>query len=170
MKPFRIKRENQKLVLTRSKISEVIGFVLSSTFLAGLILSTYNFGLSSVNSTESLLSFIKEKPSILFFIVIAVLLISNVVTSLKFIVLGEKFAFDGISQKILKNSKFLLNYSDVKNVQIRVYSGDTDSYDLSLITIYGNSLKLADFKELSSVKELAGHIGDYLNLSVVIKE
>ena len=170
MKPFEIFRTQNRLELTRSKTNEFIGFVVLGAFFCAFSISVFNTDFSSVNSLESFFLLIKENPTYIFFGILGVLLFSQVCSSLKFILCGEKFVFDAVTREVTKNKSTLLKFSDIKTVQIRVYSGDSDSYDLALLTNTGDSNKVADFNDLSYVKELAGNVADLIGIKVIIKE
>lgn len=170
MKPFKVSRTTSKLELTRSKKSEFIGLTLSGAFLVGLILSVDNTDLSSTTSFNDLISRVTEKPGLIFLGVFSSLLCYQIFSSLKFILVGENYTFDVATQKAYKNKKEIFSFAAIKMVQIRVYSGDTDSYDLSIISNDNKSIKLADFNDLSFVKELAGNIADVTGKQVIIRE
>ncbi|WP_448556614.1 hypothetical protein [Thalassotalea montiporae] len=170
MKPFEVSRNSKRLELTRSKKSEIIGLILSGIFFSAFLISVINTDFSSVDSISSFTSLVIENPSFLFVGLLGGIVFAQVCSCLKFILIGEKYIFDVPSEKVTRNKKSFVNFADIEAIQIRVFSGDTDTYDLTLQMLNANPKKISDFKDLSFVKEVAGNIADVTNKKVVIKE
>ncbi len=133
VKPFEVSRYLNRLELTRSKKSETIGLILSGIFFSTFLISVINTDFSSVDSISSFTSEVIENPSYLFVGLLGGIIFAQVCSCLKFIPIGEKYIFDVASEKVTRNKKSFVNFVDIETIQLRVFSGDTDTYDLTLL-------------------------------------
>jgi hypothetical protein len=165
-------RNHNKLLLQRSRLKELGGLSLLLIFFSFWYYAILQKEISENNFIEAIIAKVSNEPMLLLFLGFPLLVSKQVMIAIKTIYSGDFYLFDRLQGNIQQNGKFLLNFSAVQNVQIRLISGgdSSDEYKLSLLLISGNKHFIENSNDESGIKDIAEHIADILNVSVVLKE
>ena len=168
MKSLRIKeRDSNLLLLSRSKKSEFIGLLISVFIVGSIFYSVFGRDIPEIGFINSIIERIKDQPLLLLVLLLPLIVLQKSRDALKVFLVGDKYTFNLATNQINHNDKLIYQFSDIEEIQIRVFkSDDFDSYHLSLMVKSGKPYLLEDHNDLSTVKELAGNIADFIKVPV----
>ena len=132
---MKIRRPNpQSLIVTKSRLSNFGRLALLIVFFC-----VWNFFLLGSKGTETynLIKFLC--------MLLSLILLPAIYQSLKIVVVGERFSFDGVQRTILKNQKSLARFGEVAHLQIKTIgpSGDVpETHHLSVVLESGKKIEI----------------------------
>ena len=164
---LKIKKDEEILTLTKSKISHLIQLLGSLVFLSlyyFALLNDWGFSISEIFSNLE----IKEKIFRLIFLVFPLFFLEKILRISSIAVEGEEFIFSKPDNSFLLNNRKLEDLSDIENVQIRVISDvdSSDEYILSVISKKGKKYLVEESWRKREVYKAAEFIADFLEIGV----
>jgi len=165
-------RNHNKLLLQRSRLKEAGGLSILLIFFIFWYYGILRKEISDNNFIEAIINTVSNEPMLLLFLGAPLLASKQIIVAVKTIYSGDLYLFDRSQGEIQQNGKHLLNFSAVQNVQIRFISGgdSSDEYKLSLLLISGSKHFIETSNDESAIKDIAEHIADILNVSLVLKK
>ena len=165
-------RDHNKLFLERSKLREVGGLIVTIIFFGFWYYLLLREKVTENDFLDAIVSTVSNEPMLLLFLGAPLLSLKQIISGIKAIVIGESYSFNRIQRTISKNRRKILQFSEVQAVQIRVISGgdSPDEYRLCLLLNTGDKKVLETSSNEAEIKDIADHIADVLNVSVIFKK
>ena len=95
-------------------------------------------------------------------------LMPGIARSLKVVLFGEKFIFDGEQGVLLKDNRIVVQFNEVKRLEVKVSTGEmSNDYQLAVRLKSKRKVAVADSTNLEAIRELAREIVDVAGFRVV---